>query len=236
MHTRSRDRTYAADDAASAQPTPPPPAVEEWARAMTYKAADGRVALVGYIESDAFAKPEYREELERLRQFAEPESGVMRGRAWNTAGRRETVQVSADGRQYRYSGSAARKRAPVTWAQTPLLDRMRQLVGEMTQSEYNFALINYYSAKGALGWHSDDEADLVPGAKIASVSLSSEPKWFDVRVKTDHTQRWRFELRNGSLVVMGADCQALMQHCVPPQAKLKPDFWRINVTFRQLKE
>jgi alkylated DNA repair dioxygenase AlkB len=225
--SRARDRTYTSHTSAAA----PPPQPHE----ITHSAADGRVARVTYAEPDELRDPAFVQELRRLRQHAKPESGKMRGREWNTQGRRETVQIrETAGRAYQYSGAAKRDDAPLLFSQVPVVDRLRRVVEAETGARYNFALVNYYSDAGALGWHTDAERDLVQGAPIAGVSYSSAPKRFDLRAIDDHTQKWRLELRNASVVTMRDACQELLQHCVPKQA-LPPNFWRVSVTFRQLR-
>lgn len=223
--SRSRDRTYISHTDA---PVP--------LRLTMFSGADGRVARVTYSEPTELRDPAFVQELRRLQQHAMPESGKMRGREWNTKGRRETVQIreTAAVRAYRYSGAAKRDDAPLLFSAVPVVDRLRRVVEAETGARYNFALVNYYSGAGALGWHTDAEADLVRGAPIAGVSYSSAPKRFDLRVIGDHAQRWRLELRNASVVTMRDDCQELLEHCVPKQ-KLCDDFWRVSVTFRQLR-
>jgi len=200
---------------------------------LFFRASDGRVARMSYALPAELRDPEFLRALRSLQSHAVPEEGVGYGRRWSTAGRRETVHLSSSGASYSYAG--ARSRVPLLFSSVPVIERLRVFASEQAGAPFNFALVNFYSSSGALGWHSDNEKDLVPGAPIASVSFSSGPRRFDVRAIEDHSQKWRFLLESGSLLVMCDDSQALTQHCVPKQ-KLPDDFWRINVTFRCLKE
>lgn len=55
------------------------------------------------------------------------------------------------------------------------LDLLRKQVEEISQTRYNFCLVNYYaSGEDSIAFHSDDERFLGPNPTIASLSLGAE--------------------------------------------------------------
>jgi alkylated DNA repair dioxygenase AlkB len=95
-------------------------------------------------------------------------------------------------------------------------------------------------ATPALGWHSDDEADMVSGKPIASISLG-DLRRFRVRSKADNEVVWDRKLDHGSLVVMEGRCQELTQHCIWKLSETDVKEGdvrfglRINLTFRVMR-
>ena len=164
------------------------------------------------------------------------ESGVLYGKPWSTAGRRQTVQVCDDPLLlYHYSG-AAKEPAVIRFADDRLLTYLQHLSIWCLGANFpNFCLMNFYTAEGTLGWHSDDERDLEPDSEIVSLSYSTEPRYFEFRAKDNHRHKWRWELKSGSGLLMRGACQTLLQHCVPKQV-LPADFRRVNLTFRTIKK
>lgn len=170
---------------------------------------------------------------------SKPESGILYGKRWDTAGRRQTIQVCDDkSLLYHYNGAASDP-AVISFAQNDMVQYLHAIVTDCLgyppgdPLAPNFCLLNFYTADGVLGWHSDDESDLVPDAKIVSLSYSTAPRYFEFRVKADHRHKWRLALESGSMLVMLGECQRLLQHCVPRQT-LPPDFRRVNLTFRTI--
>jgi alkylated DNA repair dioxygenase AlkB len=120
------------------------------------------------------------------------------------------------GLNYRYSGIDNAEADPF-----PLVvERVYKTVEATLNRNFNYVLMNRYTdGTRSLGWHSDDERDLVSGSVIASVSFGAE-RFFDLRLKSDHTQKVRVPLPSGSMIVMGAGCQSLYDHCVPRQLRM----------------
>jgi alkylated DNA repair dioxygenase AlkB len=94
-------------------------------------------------------------------------------------------------------------------------------------------LLNLYrSGTDSMGFHADDEPELGPAPVIASVSLGAA-RTFVLLPKRDRTAaRYELGLGHGSLLVMGAGCQAHYRHGVPKQRACAGE--RINLTFRHL--
>lgn len=126
---------------------------------------------------------------------------------------------------YRYSGVS---RAPQPWL--PELESMRERLREETGTDFNSVLLNRYrDGRDAMGWHSDDEAELGPQPVIASLSLGA-PRRFVLKHRRDPTCRLALELAHGSLLLMAGATQRHYRHALPRTAK--PVGERINLTFR----
>lgn len=128
---------------------------------------------------------------------------------------------------YRYSGIRS---VASDWPDD--LKKLRDMVQSFTGETFNFALVNYYrDGKDYIGAHADKEQDLVAGSSIASVSLGAQRDF----VLTHLHSNWKRTvlLENGSLLVMGGNCQKNYKHAVPKRANCKSG--RINITFRLVK-
>lgn len=103
--------------------------------------------------------------------------------------------------------------------------------------DFNGALVNLYKDfTDYIGWHADDERDLIPGAPILSFSFGSS-RDFNIRRKTekggDDEDPITVKTLDNFLIVMGGDMQKEFEHCVPKSARMGG--WRINVTVRSFK-
>lgn len=149
----------------------------------------------------------------------------MYGRTIEVA--RETYAVGEPGLRYRYSG-IERIAAPWPIVLLPLLDEFEARVGVRP----NYALCQRYGdGSVGLGWHADDESDIVPDFPIASVSLGAE-RDFQMRRKKGPTVL-TFALGHGSLLMMRGTTQRYYQHQVPKRASSRTA--RINLTFRLMR-
>jgi len=127
---------------------------------------------------------------------------------------------------YIYSGI---KLEPIYWSSS-LLDIKNKIEG-ICKTTFNSALVNLYeTGLNVVGWHSDDESEI--GSKIASVSFGAE-RDFLLRKKTDHKNKRKIILENGSLLLMEGETQKNWDHSLPKRTKVwKP---RINITFRNFQ-
>ena len=142
--------------------------------------------------------------------------------------RRQSCAVGDPGQRYRYSG-VERAAGPWPAGFGPLLDRLE----ERTGARFSFALCNWYpDGESGLGWHADDEADLVRGAPIASLSLGAT-RDFALRVGRSGRASVTVPLAPGSLLVMAGATQQHYQHRVPPRLRCTEP--RINLTFRVMR-
>jgi len=126
---------------------------------------------------------------------------------------------------YAYSGKS---RIAEQW--TPTLLKIKKIVEEKLNTEFNCCLLNYY-ADGAQGmsWHCDDEKVMKKNGVIASVSLGAA-RMFEFKHKTLDIRKKIF-LGNGSLLVMKGETQQHYLHQLCKSAKVKAP--RINLTFRR---
>ena len=132
------------------------------------------------------------------------------------------------GARYAYSGAL---HLPRPWFGE--LRELRARIEAHTGARFNSVLLNYYrDGEDALGWHSDDEPELAPGAPIASLSLGA-PRRFLLRHKRRKDLACAVELRPGALLVMRGETQTHWRHALPRTKR--PVGPRINLTFRRIE-
>ena len=116
-------------------------------------------------------------------------------------------------------------------AWTPLLLEIKNLTTSYTGSHYNACLLNlYHDGEEGMGWHSDDEKEIIPNSSIASLSFGAERK-FAIKHKTTKDTH-SILLENGSLFEMLGSFQKHWLHSMPKSKKIIAP--RINLTFRQM--
>jgi alkylated DNA repair dioxygenase AlkB len=124
---------------------------------------------------------------------------------------------------YRYAGQI---KIAQPWL--PLLLEIKTQVEELTKDTYRGVLLNYYpDGLAGMGWHADDESDLVVNAAIASVSFGATRR-FDL--KHQDGEKISIDLADGSVLIMAGELQQYWKHQIPVQRKIKEP--RINLTFR----
>lgn len=127
---------------------------------------------------------------------------------------------------YTYSGV---KKSPQAW--TPELLSIKTQLEELTQSEFNSCLLNFYhDGSDGMGWHSDDEKELDANSPIASLSLGAQRK-FAFRHKVDKTTIPLY-LESGSALIMHSPTQQFWQHTLLKTKTVSNP--RINLTFRKI--
>ena len=132
------------------------------------------------------------------------------------------------GMDYSYSGIHL---YPNPW--TPELMKIKQKVENVTQTQFNSALLNYYRHnRDSMGFHSDDERELGPQPIIASVSLGTSRTLVFKHKHDKALKPVRLRLESGSLLVMKGETQKNWQHGIEKETKdCGP---RVNLTFRQI--
>lgn len=116
----------------------------------------------------------------------------------------------------------------VEWPEVvkPVRDRVEALTGV----EFPVCLCVYYpDGEASMAFHSDLATSYGPVNLIPAVSLG-EQRAYLFRKMNDHSEVFRRELPNGSLLIMGEGCQEIYQHCVPADSS-RPNP-RISLTFR----
>jgi len=123
-----------------------------------------------------------------------------------------------------------------TW--NPVLLYIKNCVEQTVGTTYNACLVNLYmSALEHAYWHSDDDPWLgyPDPCFISSVSFG-HTRTFAVRPKFNLHEEMEFPLTHGSLCVMGGRFQENYQHAVPPMEGEIQVGYRINLTFRNVKD
>jgi len=127
---------------------------------------------------------------------------------------------------YTYSGKL---KIGLPWSQELLV--IKELLESLTKSKYNACLLNlYHNGDESMGWHSDDEKEIITESSIASLSLGAERK-FSFKHKATK-ERISVLLENGSLLEMKGAIQKNWWHALPKSKKIIAP--RINLTFRQM--
>ena len=113
---------------------------------------------------------------------------------------------------------------------TKELLQIKETVEKLSSIEFNSVLLNYYrDGNDSVAWHSDNDDVVGKNRFVASVSFGQE-RFFDIRNKSDHTNKSSILLEDGSYLLMKNDFQENWQHRV---AKSKtPMKERLNLTFR----
>jgi len=111
--------------------------------------------------------------------------------------------------------------------------QLKQIIEAKTEQKFNMCLLNlYHHGKESMGWHSDNETELVANGTIASLSFGAERKFM---FKHKASQKIiTLNLEHGSLLLMKGTIQQHWQHQLPPMAKVLAP--RINLTFRKMRE
>jgi alkylated DNA repair dioxygenase AlkB len=152
------------------------------------------------------------------------ESLIMFGKEITT---KRKVAFYADSMiQYTYSNKTKKGLA---W--TPLLLEIKHLVTSYTGANYNACLLNlYHDGNEGMGWHSDNEKEIISNSSIASLSIGAERK-FSLKHKVSK-ETHSILLDNGSLLEMSGSLQQNWLHTLPKTKKITEP--RINLTFRQM--
>jgi len=144
---------------------------------------------------------------------------------------RLTVFMSDPGICYEYSG---RENEGVAWHPEILKIKEkaeRALVEHcgLPRVTFNAVQLNRYNGPHhALGFHADNEPDMVKGEPIASVTFGAT-RDFVIMEREDNSRKWVISLSDGAFLVMGGNMQSKYLHGVPPGGE---NGLRINLTFR----
>ena len=125
---------------------------------------------------------------------------------------------------YTYAGV---KKSGLQW--TDGLLKIKQKVEHATGAKYNACLLNlYHEGEEGMGWHRDNEKEIVKESSIASLSFGAVRNFAFKHVISN--ERIDIELANGSLLDMKGAIQQYWYHALPKTKKVKQ--MRINLTFR----
>ena len=150
---------------------------------------------------------------------------MMFGKAITT---KRKVAFYADN-QIDYTYSSVKKKG-LPW--TPELIQIKNLIESHTGARYNACLLNlYHTGEEGMGWHSDDEKEIILNSSIASLSIGAERKFAFKHKVSKETMS--IMLENGSLLEMKGAIQQHWWHSLPKTKKVGTP--RINLTFRQMQ-
>jgi len=196
-------------------------------------------AIIKY-ETNFFSKTESASLLKRLCAYAKDglhDKGNMYGVDWISD--RKTIQIGDEGVPvYKYTGSSATE--TIRFERYPTIKSIREIVYERTGVWCNFCLYNHYISSAKLGWHSDNERNMVPRSPIVSFSFGFRRRF---RVRDTETHEIVFDdyLESGSILIMEEDCQALTEHCIEKLTKKETkaldeneENIRVNLTLRRM--
>lgn len=185
---------------------------------------DGQAHYYGIIFSDE-QKQHYFKELFNKIDWSK-EKLVMFGKEITT--KRKVAFYADNAIEYTYSQST-KKGLP--W--TPLLLEIKQLVSSYTGSNYNACLLNlYHNGEEGMGWHSDDEKEIISNSSISSISFGATRKFAFKHKSTK--EKYQTLLEHGSLLEMKGRLQQNWLHALPKAKKIVEA--RINLTFRQMHQ
>ena len=127
---------------------------------------------------------------------------------------------------YRY---ASKTKIGLPWTSTLLTIKNR--IESITKETYNACLLNlYHNGEESMGWHSDNEKEIITNSSIASLSLGANRKFsFKHKVSKETVS---IELEDGSLLEMKGSVQTHWWHALLKSKKVTDA--RINLTFRQM--
>ncbi len=141
---------------------------------------------------------------------------------------RKTAWYGNSGLSYTYAGI---EHQPLEW--TKQLLYLRSIVESATNSKFNSCLLNlYHNGTEGMGWHRDNEKEIVKNSTIASLSLGAERIFKLKHIATNQIKE--VTLQNGSLLTMEGAIQQNWLHCLPKSSKIKQP--RINLTFRRMAD
>lgn len=151
---------------------------------------------------------------------------IMFGKTITT--KREVAFYANDLIEYTYSNKT-KKAFP--W--TPMLMDIKKKVEACTGESYNACLLNlYHDGSEGMGWHADNEKEIIADSSIASLSIGADRNFSFKHRQTG--EKHSLLLENGSLLEMKGPIQRHWLHSLPKSAKVKEA--RINLTFRQMRK
>ena len=183
---------------------------------------DGIALYHEKVLTDEQIKPLYEELLNKINW--ENERVVMFGKEIIT--KRKVAFYSDPLIAYTYS---SKTKIGLPW-KDPLII-LKNIVESLTKQTYNACLLNlYHNGDEAMGWHSDNEKEIIANSTIASLSIGASRKFSFKHKVTKETIS--IKLENGSLLEMKGTIQSHWLHTLPKSKKITES--RINLTFRQM--
>ena len=141
---------------------------------------------------------------------------------------RQHVAYAEDGLSYTFSGVTVPAKP-----MTPLLSYLRKCVEQACGFNFNFVLVNKYrTGFDSVGYHRDNEPELLRTAPIASLSFG-QARDFILKPYNFLGSPLTVNLKNGSLLVLNNPTNEYWVHGIPKAKKIVLP--RINLTFRVIR-
>lgn len=138
---------------------------------------------------------------------------------------RLTAFYADAGVTYKYAG--------LTQKATGMLEELASLTSKVNlvlSQEFNSILLNYYrDEKDSIGLHSDSEKELGSNPIVGTLSLGGTRR-FDL-VSNKDKKTVSIDVENGSLMIMGLNCQKNWRHKIDKYTGNEP---RISITLRKI--
>jgi alkylated DNA repair dioxygenase AlkB len=184
---------------------------------------DGEAIYYGSIYNDEHISALFIELSNKINWVNE--TVIMFGKEITT--KRKVAFYADKGIQYTYS---QKTKQGLEWI--PILNELKLDVEKHTFQKYNACLLNYYhDGLEGMGWHADNEKEILPNSSIASLSLGADRKFsFKHKISKETIS---IVLENGSLLEMKGALQKHWLHALPKTTKVVTP--RINLTFRQMR-
>jgi len=183
-----------------------------------------------YLKEDLLlnCKAYYIKEFLSQQQSNDLYTTMIKSTRWENRGmRRDTVLYGDAGISYEYGSGNATELVKV-WP--PVLLPLKKFVEDAVGISFNICLVGYYkNGYKYIGFHSDRE-EIGKQTPIGSVSIGAE-RIFEFKGKDVYAyESHKMLLHNGSLLVMGENCQQRYMHSLPMDPTIADG--RINFTFR----
>ena len=146
---------------------------------------------------------------------------------------RKQIAYGEAGLSYSFTGTNIKA---INWNEPSIISEillhMKNKLNALTGNNFNFVLINRYNdGKQHIGYHSDDERNLVDKPNIAGISFGG------IRtvsfIKIDGEQKIDLDLEHGSLFIINNPTNQNWKHSIlKTNQHASP---RISLTFRQMK-
>ena len=132
------------------------------------------------------------------------------------------------GKQYNYSGISL---TPLPW--TDLLREIKRRIEDCTECTFNSVFLNQYrDHHDSMGFHSDDERELGPEPKIASLTFGATRTFVMKHKFRKEEPNQRIPLDAGTVLLMKGSTQHFWKHGIMKQAQACGP--RVNLTFRTI--
>ena len=103
------------------------------------------------------------------------------------------------------------------------------------EPKYNMILVNwYFNGADNIGWHKDDEKEIIPGTDVLTISFGQSRKF---KIKHDTIKDLKHDIltHHNGYIVMGGHFQEEFKHCIPKTTCKNNQGKRISITFRKFK-